>query len=356
MYDGIKLNITDLCPYEDFKNNLLKGITDFENNLLVSYTNQYKNKEILPTKLNNADNIVKSLLNLSPDNLYSKDIRNPISFTNFIIRTPRINGRNRIINPSNSSSYNYIRPGSLINILFIKEQYKELNNVKVSISAYLVRKSQDIVPVNINGFYEVDLDSNKDNYKSNLGKQEASNTPNRLGYNYTIKPYKNYPIQSEINTESLNTQPGEKLIVTIKNVDDNYASFTTTFEFEDYGWTTQAGGGFSWVNTVNSGSKDYVAAGSSSLNFYFKPNKGSYFLFDNFFNPSFGPELIVLQDKDQKTLVGLGGSISTFMKSVKFGYGWYLTGNNGNPYFSIGVNFIEGYQAISSILNNIKDK
>lgn len=58
----------------------------------------------------------------------------------------------------------------------------------------------------------------------------------------------------------------------------------------------------------------------------------------------------MLQDANQNTNIGLGVSVSTILRMVKVGYGWNLVGENGRPYVSIGVNFVEGYKSISSIL------
>jgi len=63
----------------------------------------------------------------------------------------------------------------------------------------------------------------------------------------------------------------------------------------------------------------------------------------------------VLQDANQNTNVGLGLSVSTFLRTVKVGYGWYLVGENGRPYVSIGVNFVESYKSISSILGRSQE-
>lgn len=353
IYDNLKslfshYNIPFNCPKSNFKTDILNEMSTLENKILNSFTRSnstYSNTEI------------KKLDTITFD--YQNDIRNPISFTSFLIRNPRINGKSEIVTPGNSSSYNYIRPGSIINILFLNDVIRKLKEPQLSIEAYLKRIDGTIIPININGFFEVELESNQKDIEhtpiNKLMERAAKNSASgfELTYDYTITPTSNYPIQTEINPNPLNPQIGEKIFVTIINNNDNNSSFSMIFEFEDYGWTGQADGGFSWVNTINSGNHDFVAGGSSSYNFYYKHNKGDRF-FKKFITPSFGPELLVLQDSAQKTLVGLGVNTAIFMRTFRIGYGWYLNGNNGRPYVSVGVNFVEGYKSISSILNNVK--
>lgn len=277
----------------------------------------------------------------------NNDIRNPITFTKFLVRNPAINGKGITIIPTNNASYHYIRPGSIVNILFIKEIY-ELLNTDITIKAYIKKKDESIVPVGVGGFYDVKLETNQTNFEKN--KQDDKT----LTYAYSMDRYYGAPIQTEINTTNVKVEAEDKLYVSIINVSDGGVSFTTVFEYEDFGWTSQASGGFAWINPINTGSHEFVPAGSAGYSFYFKVNKGAPF-WKKFFIPSFGPELNVLQGQDNKTMVGLGGSLSVFLRTVKVGYGWFLSGNNGKPYVSLGVNFIEGFQTISSVLNNIKN-
>lgn len=278
---------------------------------------------------------------------YNLDSRNPISFTKFLIRTPRTNGRDIEISPSNYSSYHYVKPGSIINILPIKEVYEHLG-VNIKIRAYIKRKNESIVPVTVSGFYDVKLTSNQTEFEK-TNPTDAT----ELNYKYDISQTAAGAAQAEINTSSVNPQLEDQLVVTVMNVSDGHLSFTTTFEFEDFGWTHQPIGGFSWVNTVGVGSKNFLPAGTAGYNFYYRSNKGANF-WGKVFTPSFGPEMVVLQDAQQNTVIGLGGSISLLLRTVKFGYGWYLNGNNGNGYVSLGINFIEGFQSISSILSRVQ--
>ncbi len=286
---------------------------------------------------------------------YEDDIRNPISFTEFIVRNPRTNGRNILSKPSNLSSYHYIRPGSIINILFKKDVYDKLPNpnTEITVSAYLKRIDGTIVPVTVSGYFEVKSNSNQTDFEKNISLNK-SKSEEQLEYRFSIETISRTPLQAEVNTSMIDPQPKDKLIITIVNTSDGNISFTTTFEYEDFGWQTSASGGFSWVNTINQNDSNFVPAGTSGVSFHYKLDKGSKF-WQNFLNPSFGPELIVLQDSNQNTNVGLGLSVSTFLRTVKFGYGWYLVGENGRPYVSIGVNFVEGYKTISSILNRAKE-
>ncbi len=285
-----------------------------------------------------------------------KDIRNPIAFTNFIVRNTKSNGKNVITKLVNASSYNYIKPGSVINILFDESIYNKLiekEEVKLTVSAYLKRYDGTVVPITVSGFFEVEVKTDKEEFEQNLVSKGLKENPS-LAYNYSITAINRGPIQAEINTSMANPQPKDKLIVTVTNVSDGNVSLTTTFEYENFGWESTASGGFSWVNTINQNNANFQPAGSSGISFHYKLNKGASFL-KNFINPSFGPELLVLQDANENTNVGLGISVSTLLRSVKVGYGWYLVGENGRPYVSIGVNFVEGYKSISSILARSKD-
>ncbi|SDH29475.1 kinetochore Spc7 family protein [Winogradskyella thalassocola] len=285
---------------------------------------------------------------------FENDIRNPIAFTEFIVRNPRLNGNDVISKPSNLSSYHYIRPGSIINILFKEEIYSKLEkSTQLSASAYLKRIDGSVVPIAVSGYFDVNVETNQVNFEKNITSRNSDNKTS-LVYNFEIETTKREPIQAEVNTSMVNPQPKDKLVVTIINTSDGNVSFTTTFEYEDYGWETTPSGGFSWVNTINQNNANFQPAGSSGISFHYKLNKGASF-FKNFINPSFGPELLVLQDGNENTNVGLGLSVSTLLRSVKVGYGWYLVGENGRPYVSIGVNFVEGYKSISSILARSKD-
>lgn len=310
--------------------------------------NQLTNQNQDTTSIRNA-NIISFNNNQSNNKYwYNDDIRNPISFTEFIIRTPRTNGKDILTKPSNLSSYHYIKPGSIVNILFNDTIYKKLNGTNLTVSAYLKRVDGSVVPIAVSGFFDVTINTNQVDFEKNIAAKNTSNSSNLI-YNYQIQTIQRGPIQTEVNTSMANPQPKDKLIITIVNSSDGNVSFTTTFEYEDFGWETSASGGFSWVNTINQGDSNFKPAGSSGVSFHYKLNKGAKF-WHNFFNPSFGPELLVLQDANQNTNIGLGLSVSTFLRTVKVGYGWYLVGENGKPYVSIGVNFIEGYKSIASIL------
>lgn len=336
-----------ICEISKFKLDLINELNYLKENILIRSTQEplFKNKKI------------KELVKREEDTtkpLYDVDIRNPITFTRFIVRNPRINGKNTLIEPGNYAAYHYIRPGSMINIVFDKYILDKLDNedIKLTIKAYLKRKNGTVVPINVSGFYEVKESTNKSEFEKNsLTEQEGEED---LDYNYDIKARRNSPIQTEVNTSIENPQPEDQLVITIANISDGGVSFTTTFEYENYGWETSASGGFSWVNSKGQ-TNNFRPAGSSGVSFHYKLNKGANFGW-NFINPSFGPELLVLQGENStSTNVGLGFSLSTFLRTVKVGYGWYLTGENGKPYFSVGVNFVEGYKSLSTILARSKE-
>tara|TARA_R110002049_G_scaffold194568_1_gene363476 strand:- start:14882 stop:16129 length:1248 start_codon:yes stop_codon:yes gene_type:complete len=327
--------------------------TLFELNKLINSANQ---KDLVLANEEIVSHYSKTKENGKLPYVQFQDIRNPIAFTDFIVRNPRSNGKNVITKHVNASSYNYIKPGSIINILFVDSIYKKITKnkeVKLTVSAYLKRFDGTVVPITVSGFFEVEVKTDKEEFEQNLVSKGLKENPS-LTYNYTITAINRGPIQAEINTSMANPQPKDKLIVTVTNVSDGNVSLTTTFEYENFGWESSASGGFAWVNTLNSGNSNFKPAGSSGISFHYKLDKGSRF-WTNLINPSFGPELLVLQDADENTNIGLGVSVSTLLRSVKFGYGWYLVGENGRPYVSIGVNFVEGYKSISSILARSKE-
>lgn len=360
IYEALKSEDDKLktCSKKDFKESLVKGITDLKDKIFKHITslNSFNNKEIIFAK----DSVKTKFLFIktgekSVQYYHKKDIRNPIAFTVFIVRNPRTNGTDKLTKLSNLSSYHYIKPGSIINIVFDDKVYNKLNNSNITITAYLKRKSGTIVPVTVSGFYEVKINSNQSDYERNITYKNSKNEDNNLNYEYKILNHKSTPIQTEVNTSMVNPQPEDLLIITVTNVSDGNVSYTTTFEFEEFGWITQPSGGFSWIKTLNEGT-EFRPAGTSGVSFYYKFDKGAKFV-NHFFVPSFGPELLVFQDNDnsQATNVALGVSLSTFLRTVKFGGGWYLVGEKGKPYFSIGVNFVEGYKTISSILKNSRE-
>ncbi|WP_452600619.1 hypothetical protein [Pontimicrobium sp. MEBiC06410] len=336
-----------ICSEGTFKPAFINELNYLKENILINSTQEpfFNNKEIIELP-SGKRKIPKTKY------MYDADIRNPIAFTEFLVRNPRVNGKSTLVKPDNLASYHYIRPGSLINIIFNKSVYQKLEGVELTIKAFLKRKNGTVVPINVSGFYEVKEETNKSAFEKNTLK-EAKGKEN-LDYNYEITITKNSPIQTEVNTSVENPLPEDKLIITVSNVSDGGVSLTMTFEYEDYGWETSASGGFSWVNSRGQ-TNNFRPAGSSGVSFHYKLNKGANFGW-NFINPSFGPELIVLQNENStSTNVGLGLSVSTFLRTVKVGYGWYLTGDNGKPYFSVGVNFVEGYKSLSTILARSKE-
>jgi hypothetical protein len=331
---------------QDFINNLKSAISEVNKNLAAVSPGRLMHPDIL-----NVD----SLPDMTKNPMYANDVRNPIAFTTFIIRNPKVNGKEILSIVGNFGSYHYIRPGSLINVLFNEALYNEkLKGARISIQAYIKRKDESVVPIAVSGYYNVSLASNGNDFEKNHNKNiDVNASTSSLNYNYTIESTPQLPIQAEINTSAANPQIGDKLIVTVTNVSDANVSFTTIMEYDDFGWSSEASGGFAWVNFINTGNKNFLAAGTAGYSFTYKLEKGARF-WKNFFMPSFGPELSVLQDKDNNTLIGLGVSVSEFLRTVKVGFGWNLVGNNGKPYVSIGVNFVEGIESISTILKRSK--
>lgn len=305
-----------------------------ESNKLLSIQNQLRNPDIISLK-------EIPVLNEKP--VYKYDIRNPIAFTVIVARTPRANGKNTMRFISNYSSYDYIKPTSSIHILFNKEVYKLLNKAEIRIEAYIKRKDESIVPVSVSGYFDVSLSTNESDFVKGGSNNKS------VQYTYNIQSQSLPPVQAEVITNTANPQIGDKLVITVKNASDANISFTTTLEFEDSGWTSHGSGGFSWVNSINTGSKEFLAAGTIGYNFTYKFGKGTRFWTD-FFMPSFGPEIVVLQSATQNPQVGLGICVAEFLRTVKCGFGWNLVGNSGKPYVSVGVNFIEGIDAISGVL------
>ena len=359
------LRASTLCSQSEFANKLNNGIENFKTRVLTSQTKAFVLDDPEIIQLKNSEGIPDRMIFTQNDDTsfyYNSDIRNPVAFTNFIVRNPRTNGKDELIKPSNFSSYHYIRPGSIVNVVFEKLIYKKLNNSKISIQAYLKRKDESVVPITVSGFSDVKIISNQTEFEKNIQSLQdnstATNTVNgsakTLSYNYSVKSSNMTPIQAEINTSMANPRPEDKLIVTVANVSDGGVSFTMTFEFQDYGWTIEPIGGFSWILPIDQGTHNFSPAGSSGVSFYYKLNKGAKF-WSNFFNPSFGPELNVLQDENQNTNVALGLSASLFLRTIKVGYGWFLVGQNGRPYVSLGVNFVEGYKTIATVLKRANE-
>lgn len=66
------------------------------------------------------------------------------------------------------------------------------------------------------------------------------------------------------------------------------------------------------------------------------------------------PELNVFQVNDNAEM-GMGLFLSSFYNMVKVGSGFVLNGEkSGSFYWSIGLNFIEGYNKIGEMLANTK--
>lgn len=223
--------------------------TLFELNEEVREANPESNKkpeEIIYANPNIISNYIdrkaeaekKALLSLTPEErenkskstyVQFKDIRNPITFTDFIIRNPRANGKNVITKHVNASSYNYIKPGSIVNILFNEDIYGKLKgDVKLTVSAYLKRFDGTVVPITVSGFFDVEVKTDKEEFEQNLVSKDLGsediNEAITLDYNYTIKTTSRGPIQAEINTSMANPQPKDKLIVTVVNVSDGNVS------------------------------------------------------------------------------------------------------------------------------------
>jgi hypothetical protein len=142
----------------------------------------------------------------------------------------------------------------------------------------------------------------------------------------------------------------DKIIISVINKASNNVGFSTVLIVDEFGWIHEPTGGFGFTKILNTNNNQYNAAGTIGYAFRYKARQSSSFFY-HFISPSFGPELNVHQVNNE-TSIGLGVFASTMLNTVKFGIGFIANGkDNGKPYFSIGLNFVESYQKITELIS-----
>ncbi len=287
---------------------------------------------------------------------HTRDIFNPINFTTLYERMPRSNGIVSTYKILNRSGLDFIKKGSQIHIEFNKEFIENLTlneNLNLQVLAYVERKDKTIKPLSVLGFTMVkDISTQVEKNVKNISIDTLNNT---VEYKYVLD-FKDSNIKSlsgEVNLAWEDISKDDKIIISVINKASNDVGFSTVLIVDEFGWINEPTGGFGFTQILNSGSNQFNAAGTIGYSFRYKLRPSSSF-FRQFITPSFGPELNV-QQVNNKTSIGVGMFISSMLNTVKFGGGLIVNGvDNGKPYISIGLNFIESYQKITELISKTK--
>jgi len=287
------------------------------------------------------------------DNYITDDIYNPINFTTIIHRRPAENGYVTSISLLNRASRHFIKKEGTLHLEFDKKFVKYLTfagKLDIRVKAFIERKDKTVKPLSVLGL--TDVKANKTSDKSQIINKSDSLPIITDSYGITYLNSGLETISAEIAVPFEDVSIDETIIVEITNQKINGVGFISKFVFAEYGWSQGATGGFTFVQTIDGDDHIYRAAGSAGYAFRYDPKPSASF-WRHFFSPSFGPELNVLQ-KDDTTLMGLGLFASSFSNAVKVGSGFYINGESNKMYVAIGLNFIEGYNKISELLNRVE--
>lgn len=282
-------------------------------------------------------------------NKFSDNIYDPINFTTITERLPKSNGSNTTYKFMLAAGLDYIKKGSQIHIDFDRKFIDALgsNGCNLQVLAYIQRKDKTIKPLNVFGFTVVEEKVENADFMKNGNFQVSKD----VKYLYTVDVNKTNgeSYSGEINLAWEEISEEDKIILHITNKAKNNIGFTMVLVYDDFGWKQNPTGGFSFVKIAEKGFTEFSPAASIGYVFRFQPRRSSYF-WGHFLSPSFGPMLHVFQN-NENTTIGAGLSLSTFYNTVSFGGGWTINGvNHGKPYFSIGLNFIESYNTLTSLL------
>jgi len=288
------------------------------------------------------------------ENDITKDIYNPINFTKILHRKPAENGVAASNTLFNRASRHFIKREGTLHLEFDKKFVRYLtfaNKLNIRVKAFIQRKDKSIKPISVLGLTKVETTESSGQAKV---LNNDTNIPLTIEDTYIVT-YRDSGLESisaEIAVPFEEVSIDDTVIVEITNRAVNGVGFISKFVFADYGWSQGPTGGFTFVQTIDGDDNIYRAAGSAGYSFRYNPKPSAKFR-NHFFSPSFGPELNVLQ-KDDETLMGLGVFISTAANAVKIGGGFYLNGESNKAYVAIGLNFIEGYNKISELLNRVQ--
>jgi len=318
---------------------------------------KYVLKKYTKPKRDESGNIssVRDELDKKTDNeLMSEDVYNPINFTTLTERIPKYNGSNKKYTYSLWSGSDYIKKGSQLHLSFDKTYIEDLgaNNLDLQVLAYIQRKDKTVKPLTVFGFTDVQtFTQNTDNLKNATLQTEENETPS-IDYTYKIKVKssleKSY--SGELNLAWEEISEDDKIILHINNKSKSNTGFSMVLVYDDFGWKQNPTGGFSFVKIAKSGFTEFLPAASIGYSFRYQPRRSIGF-FRHFISPSFGPMLHVFQNNEDTT-IGAGVYLSTFYNMVSVGFGSTINGvNHGKPYFSIGLNFIESYNTLTTLSN-----
>lgn len=296
------------------------------------------------------------------NNIKTGDLLNPINFTKIIVREPSGDGKSKSIELPNRSTFHYIKPVSNIHLEFNRafvEVLTQKNLLNIRIAAVIKRKDGTIKPLSASGLTEViPLEKTSlDKYKAMTTAKDENSSGGSESISDEFKVvYKNssaHTLSTEINLAFEDIGEDDVIVISVINTKANNVDYTFSLGFFDNIWKATPTGGFSFIKTFNNGDRNFHAGGSTGVAFqkHLKPTQSFW---GRFFNPSFGPEINVLQDDDAKTIVGFGGFITSFMNTVKFGVGLNLNDGKNEPYLSIGLNFVEGISTITETANRAK--
>jgi hypothetical protein len=273
---------------------------------------------------------------------------NPENYVEFKIRKKAQSGKSTKVEKSLFSSLHYIQPQSQIQIHFDKEKISQIENeVKIKVSATLIKVNGEEVPLEVFGFAEVKSSRNP--------QKDADNAIEKLEIDYDVTYFEIDGAKlsnTEVDVSALNLAEGDRIKVIVYNIKDNpKIGYSMVFEIDNFGWNSGPSGGFSFLKTISNNNINFKPSPNIGWSFTNKPHKGRT-IWEILFIPSFGPELTVVDFNDQTTF-GIGFQVSELANTVKFGYGFLANYDEENRgYFTIGFNFIDGINTIKALKEN----
>jgi len=269
----------------------------------------------------------------------------PIDISDYIkiaIKQPYKSGSSTRDKISNYSTLHYIGIGDGLFLLFDDIPLEQLPKIKLKITATLITIKGEEIPLNVLGFTTVEK------------KTETTGTnkkfPDALEYKYNLT-YNEIEGSKLSNTEidltTVQINAGDHIKLYITNVLDQ-TGFITVFDVEDYGWKNGPSSGFAWLKTSANNDINFQPAPWLGYSFYYKHSKSASFV-QQLLIPSFGAEASVLQ-LNSNVYVGVGGQVSILFNTVKFSYGKLFNYPGNGEYFTIGLNFINSVQSLTSLI------
>lgn len=234
-----------------------------------------------------------------------------------------------------STSITYIEPN--VDVLMRFTSTRAGVHFPLTVQAHLKDWKQWKLPVAVPGYSEIRDEIVKGDTENHRVVRQVVQTIRRS----------DALIDTEIALSAEKVRFGDQLIVTLQNT-QNQTRYTKVFEVARFGWDTRPSSSVIWVKSYDSSVVNFQTAPSFSFLIRYKQRPDATF-WKRFLVPGFGPQ-VTMVDVEQSKTVGLGGFMSTLGNALQIGGGMFLNRSGGledRLYYFIGVNFVEGLDAIA---------